>query len=233
MIKKKMVAYFKGKNKGQSLVEMTIILIVLLTLLTGMVEFGTLLNQYINITDGAREGARFGSNVDPFLITDDVAGKGTYVYPVPQDSFFKDIDTIIEGNLSQTDPTKRTSAIAPLVLDPTPGTRSDGQGYLPDDVLITFYAVSGKNIQGKYPTGGAWSAHKTSRVSLIPDSEIIDQLNSDAPPTGILLVEIFYNYHQILKSPFFTSGFIGIADPISLHSYAFMPLAGAEATPTP
>jgi len=64
------------KTKGQSLVEITLTFPVLLLLLSGMVEFGFMLNYYLSLTDSSRETARFFSNFDPFDETgqDDLAG---------------------------------------------------------------------------------------------------------------------------------------------------------------
>lgn len=47
-------------NKGQSLVEFAIILPILLLLIMGIFEFGMMLNSYLAIQNGAREGARAG-----------------------------------------------------------------------------------------------------------------------------------------------------------------------------
>lgn len=47
--------------KGQSLVELAISLVVLLTLLAGAVEFGILFFQYVQLRDAAQEGALYGS----------------------------------------------------------------------------------------------------------------------------------------------------------------------------
>lgn len=225
----KLSHYLSKKNKGQSFLEMTIVLGVLLLLVVGMAEFGNLLNQYINLVDAVREGARFGSNNDPFLYTNEESGATWYDYSTPNPTFFEKVDTIIEGDIHQ-DAKQRTSALSPLVLDPLRyGDRSNGEKYLADDVLISFFAVSGKSIMGRYPSS-PWSRYGSGQVSKISDQEIKDQLDGDAPSTGILLVEIFYNYHQMLNFPFFTAI---IPNPVSVHVYSFMPLAGAEATPTP
>ena len=103
---------FRTNNKGQSFIELALLMSTLLLLVVGLIEFGNMLNQYINLVDGAREGARFGSNTDPFLITTGSL-QGTYDYSGPQTSFFTDIDKVIEGDTS-VDPTLRTSAITPL-----------------------------------------------------------------------------------------------------------------------
>jgi len=47
-------------EKGQSLIEFSIILPLLLLLLMGIFEFGLMLNSYLTIHNSAREGARLG-----------------------------------------------------------------------------------------------------------------------------------------------------------------------------
>jgi Flp pilus assembly protein TadG len=48
-------------EKGQSLVELAISLVILLYLLAGAVEFGIIFFQYVQLRDAAQEGALFGS----------------------------------------------------------------------------------------------------------------------------------------------------------------------------
>lgn len=50
-----------NKERGQSLVELAVSLMILLMLLTGAVEFGLALFQYVAIRDAAQEGAVYGS----------------------------------------------------------------------------------------------------------------------------------------------------------------------------
>jgi hypothetical protein len=229
---KKVIFYFRLHNKGQSFMELALVLSILLLLVTGMVEFGNLLNQYINLVDGVREGARFGSNNDPFFISDkNSPDYGKIDYSAPQESFFQNIDKVIEGDTSLP-VSERTSAIAPIVLDPvTHGVRTpSGEPYKADDILITFYGVSGNTITGTFPSAEPWAKYPSGQVSKITDGDIRGYLEPGAPATGILVVEIFYNYHQLLKLPLFTTV---ISDPIPVHSYAVMPLSGAEATPGP
>ena len=48
-------------ERGQSLVEFAISLVIILMLLAGAVEFGIALFQYIQLRDAAQEGALYGS----------------------------------------------------------------------------------------------------------------------------------------------------------------------------
>jgi Flp pilus assembly protein TadG len=51
-------------DKGQSLVEFAISLLLLLILLSGLAEFGVALFQYVQLRDAAQEGAVYGSACD-------------------------------------------------------------------------------------------------------------------------------------------------------------------------
>src|SRR5262245_39578380 len=48
-------------ERGQSLVELSISLVLLLLLLSGAVEFGMAFFQYVQLRDAAQEGALYGS----------------------------------------------------------------------------------------------------------------------------------------------------------------------------
>ncbi len=58
-------------ERGQSLVELAISLVILLYLLSGAAEFGILFFQYVQLRDAAQEGALYGSInpkvVDPII----------------------------------------------------------------------------------------------------------------------------------------------------------------------
>jgi hypothetical protein len=203
MKKLKLLFMQKQRNKGQSFMELTIFMLVLVLLVMGMAEAGNLLNQYVNLVDGAREGARFGSNNDPFY---DPVTK-TDDYTVVQSTFFDGIITIVDGTGTGT-----LGSIAPLKLE-----RANG-----DDIVISFLSIR----NGGYVTYPSWSHSKygnhTSKILADPgfiSSSISDNL---APNTGILIVEIFYRYHQLLN--FYPA-------PIDVNAYAIMPLSAAEPTP--
>jgi hypothetical protein len=57
-------------QKGQSLVELAISLVVLLYLLAGAVEFGIIFFQFVQLRDAAQEGALYGSINPPSSSTD-------------------------------------------------------------------------------------------------------------------------------------------------------------------
>jgi hypothetical protein len=73
-----------------------------------------------------------------------------------------------------------------------------------------------------------------AHASRLNDTAIIDRLDPDAPLSGLLLVEILYNYPQMLKLPVFSNlSFFGVQftivpDPIPLYVYTIMPISSAE-----
>jgi hypothetical protein len=231
---------WKRANKGQSFVELTMVLVILLTLLAGMVEFGNLLNQYINVVDGAREGARFASNDNPFGTLKVKATDGTISTIWNYEPFFLKIYEIVEGQFDEDGNQLSKGAINPLVLNPANG----------DDIVVSFFTIitnnagtkslvrcvagsyvivmlDGKQIVGCGPSGSPTSRYN-KQTSKFSDAQILALVDGTAPSTGLVLVEVFYAYNQILKLFSFT----GIPDPVNLHAYSIMPLSAAEPTPT-
>lgn len=60
----------KKHERGQSLVELAISLVILLFLLAGAVEFGIIFFQFVQLRDAAQEGALYGSINPPESATD-------------------------------------------------------------------------------------------------------------------------------------------------------------------
>ena len=58
------------RERGQSLVEFAISLLILLYLLSGAVEFGILFFQFVQLRDAAQEGALYGSMNPPTNASD-------------------------------------------------------------------------------------------------------------------------------------------------------------------
>jgi hypothetical protein len=108
-----------------------------------------------------------------------------------------------------------------------------------DDIVVSSFSISqGVGVTARHPgeAGEAgWSeavdaTGVRNQASRLPISDINTRLASGAPSTGLISVEIFYDYDQKLKLPWITAF---LSDPILLHNYAIMPLVSAEPTPTP
>lgn len=109
------------------------------------------------------------------------------------------------------------NVMRPVVLD------SDNN----DDIVISVFSVAGANI-ARFPNANGWSRYG-NRVSNFTTAEVMALMDVLAPPSGILLVEIFYNYPQVLELPLFAD----FLNPIPVYTYSVMPLSSAEPTPTP
>jgi len=55
-----LISKLKKSPRGQSLVEMALVIPILIIVLFGILEFGRIFHSYLVITHAAREGARFG-----------------------------------------------------------------------------------------------------------------------------------------------------------------------------
>jgi len=71
----KIKARERNHERGQSLIELALSLVVMLMLLTGAVEFGLALFQYVTMRDAAQEGALFGS-INPVEAADPASLNG-------------------------------------------------------------------------------------------------------------------------------------------------------------
>jgi hypothetical protein len=188
-------AMIRGSARGQSYVELALVVPLLMTMVAGIAEYGVLLNDYLNLVDSSREAVRFSSSFDPY----DEDGN------VDTDFFVQTADLTEQ-------------VLLPVTMDPANG----------DDIVITFLSV-GDGIYVREPNVSGWSVYG-NQSSQLTDAEIQSRLDVNAPPAGVLFVEIFYNYRQRLHLPVFTQL---VPDPIPVHIYAVMPLPAAEPITTP
>ncbi len=218
---KRYLSRIRSRQHGQSFVELALVVLILALMLAGVVEFGFLLNSYLKVLDGAREGARFMN-----------AG-------IAFDSGGEYEDFYVKAAIV----TMRTMSPIPL------------KGNNRDDIVVSVFSVSGSNVR-RWPSGQAngWSlcanydlpadlalltatsppdlvvadwSSCTPRASNFTTAQLLALMDPSAPPSGILVVEVFYNYPQILKLPVFEQV---IPDPIQVYTYSVMPLSSAEPT---
>ncbi|HNB35231.1 MAG TPA: TadE/TadG family type IV pilus assembly protein [Anaerolineales bacterium] len=186
-------------SKAQSLVEFAITLPVIFILFTGVVEFGFALNFYLSIMDATRYAARQGADWSPY-----VAGSYTR-----DETFY---DNVLGETAKFLDPSLTyggTYQGRKLPLDPDL-----------DDVIVSVYAscdgvitlVGNDLMYGNTTTG-------------VSQSTIQSHLVSGSPASGILVVEVYYSYEQVLRLPWLTAF---VPDPMMLRAYSIMPLRAAE-----
>ncbi len=197
------------KSRGQSLVELALVLAVLLFMLIGVTEYGFLLNHYLNLVDATREAARYGADINPFK---------------PDGSV--DTNFFVRPDTSQPESKTNPPGLADVVEDYLQPIKLNPD--LGDDIVISFFGVTGSDAV-RFPDADGWSRYG-NQVSKISTAEIESRLDSSAPSTGVLLIEIFYNYPQTLNLPIFSNI---IPNPIPVYTYAIMPLSAAEPTATP
>lgn len=209
----------RRKTKGQSFIELALVFMVLMMLFAGVVELGNLINLYLDIIDSTREAARYANAVSLYKI-DPI----THVSSIGEDVYDKSAQVAwatLNPACALLLPAKPGAANCPaneMKIDFDPAT---------DDIVISIFSYDGASLL-RFPALG-WSRFG-NHTSTVTDAEIIANLDPTAPNTGLVLVEIFYDYHQLLGMPFFTDV---IPDPIPVHTFSIMPYPGAEPTPTP
>jgi hypothetical protein len=199
----------KGRKrafKAQSLVEVAITFPLILMILSGVIEFGFMLNYYLSLVDATREAARTFSNFDPF--NEDGSDNLT---------FYQSAASMVLDSLQ---PKSAADTSRKIVF-------SSGD----DDVIISVFSVSGPGNVGRFPSssGGEFRWFNNDSSSFTT-ADISSRLLYGAPNTGIILVEIFYDYHHTMSLPWIQ---LFLPDPVELHAYTMMPISAAEPTPTP
>lgn len=200
-----------GAWRGQSLVEVAILFPIILIVLSGLVEFGFMLNDYLAIQDAARNAARFSSD-GQFVSADNDHNCKTTV------DFYRQTACLVLQEIDQERPN--------ITLDPDEH----------DDIVISAFSIEqGTGVVGRYPQAygdQGWSYAQDlpshgmrERASAFSTSDINSRLDANAPNTGMLLVEIYYSYEMKLSLPWITAF---IDNPVILHVYTIMPLVSAE-----
>lgn len=199
------------RSSGQSLVEIVILFPLILIVLSGLVEFGFMLNEYLAILDSVRNAARFSS--DGLYSSFDT----NHDCPTTVD-FYRQTACLVLQELSQEKPN--------ITLDPDEH----------DDIIISVFAIeTGTGVVARHPEiygqeGWSYSLDLPShgareQSSSISNDFVNGRLDPLAPNTGLLVVEMFYSYDMKLALPWITAF---IDNPLTLHVYSLMPLVSAE-----
>jgi len=221
----------RGKGRGQSLVEFTVLLPLLLIMISGLIEFGIMLNYYLDLIDAAREAARWASDADPIHDPNP-----PNAYMDPNFDFYTNVQTLAKQSLL-TASDNRIDWIDDLG-DPMDnddddcGVTIDGG----NDIVISAFGIRNNAgspvVDRRFPAGYGENGLTLcgNRVSEFTSAEIESRLDPLAPTSGLVLVEIFYDYHMVLGLPWITAF---VPDPIPLHAYTIMPNSSVEPTATP
>ena len=197
-----------SKNRrGQSLVEFTLMLPILLIMLSGLVEFGFLLNSYLDVIDASREAARFAANDDPTV------GLPSDLFP----NFWNRAWTNSRGSLY----TASDGRIDWTPTDAFDCTNVNG------DIVVSAFGFLNNAIQTRYPVGDSDGASNCENYQSKLSNLLINSKMDSASigNSGAVLVEVYYEYEMLLGLPWITAF---VPDPILLHAYTIMPNTNAE-----
>jgi hypothetical protein len=183
-----------------------------------MVEFGFMMNTYLSLLDATRQSARHYSNLTPFILN-------------PLTSLIEDDPNFYSGAALEV-----KDALAPPA---DPGARQIALDTSNDDVLISVISVSVDtapdpdviSLIERHPTGYVFFSlygNQSSNYQLDSEIEALMIQNGTIPvETGILIVEVWYGYHGVLKLPWLEM-FMSDASPVMLHADTIMPLVSAK-----
>jgi hypothetical protein len=164
----------RRERRGQSLVEVTLFLPLLLMMLAGLIEFGFALNQYLNTLDAAREAARFSSDGDPLfraacgdnddddisdgdLLADDGCGGAddpavAGAYSLVDDTIIWPAGSVPPGDVVPGDPYcgttdfyMQTACVALQTVSPVPLDPAR------DDVVVSVFRVLSGTVVARWP----------------------------------------------------------------------------------
>jgi hypothetical protein len=204
----------RRKSRGQSIVEFTLLLPLLLMLLSSLIEFGFALNEYLDLIDTTRETARYLADQMPFLNEET---------KTMREAFY------LEGVVEMENTIQRAGWIE---LDPAT-----------DDLVISVFGITDYTNAVRYPdsftdsrgecssgvNGGEDGWRRYCRAtSKFTSADVINRISglANAPPNnGVVLVEIFYVYHMKLGLPWVTEI---VGDTLTLHAFSFAPNPAAE-----
>jgi Flp pilus assembly protein TadG len=201
------------KEKAQSFVEVAIFFPVLLIMMSGLVEFGFLLNQYLNLMDGPREAARAAAAVKGVNSSLYVNAAREAITAIRPEGICYTTDDIIVSVYGLT--CSGVSCSANFVGQ----NRCTANGTCLADMKASLPSDEEMQCAGRTPITHT-SQFDVARIqTLINGGASISDFNS-----GVVVVELYYNYNQFLKLPWIT---VFVPDPLPISSYTMMPLPAA------
>jgi len=256
-VREKTSRLFSARSRrGQSLIELALVLPILIIILLGIVEVAIYIGRYLDILDLTREAARFASVRDPFttanLANVDCAEAEPFNFYYHTACIFSppgDTDVCQAGHPLYSYYEKFCNGLNTYVkINPQR-----------DDILISVFTIGNKNPTGSPIIGvtntwpspdGYWALSDNDadtnyssnwrtdcKGNIIIDhpyytaSRVEASLSQSATMNkGFVAVEFYYCYEQALNLPFLSQF---VPNPIRIHAYTLMPLPAAAPTATP
>jgi Flp pilus assembly protein TadG len=245
-------------DQGQSLVEITLFIPIMLLMLVGFVEIGTFVNDYITVTDTTRSAARYVSVQDPTETgcgpfgpgkTEEISFAGNCVSNMS--AAYKTAAATVKGwgadRLYQVCLSTETvnfyyvagcSVVRSLKSDM--GTVLSTTEDI--DVVVTTVPITGGLPMPDRTVTWSLYGNKTSGfLKVSPPASVNDfedsfktELNrySTAPSTGVVIVEVYASHKQVTGLFTFVSRLAGgnavLPDPIPIHVYSIFPLVALD-----
>jgi len=222
---RRLIPKIKSSRRGQSFAELMLVVLILAMMVSGVVEFGFLLNNYLHVLDATREAARFVSTGIAFDVEDGSIIQSFYCIASIQ----------------------AARVMEPVLLDPTEGDDlvisvlsvagtsivrfpvTSGWSLCENYSIVTTWATANGVLLPEALVNPGWASCSHHHTNLTT-AQVLARMDASAPGTGVLIVEAFYNYPQALRLPVFTAV---LPDPIPVYAYSIMPLSSAEPTATP
>jgi Flp pilus assembly protein TadG len=213
---------FRKTFRGQALIETALVMTLIIIIVASVVEFGFMLNAYLSLQDAARNASRFSSD-SLYYFRDDIHRCVAVGGQPATEDFYRQTACLVNMELDQARP------LITLSLSITDQ----------DDVVISAFAIAGAGmaptptVLARYPEDlgeAGWSESLDwygyrNRSSRITRTQIESHLDTLAPSTGFVAVEIYSHYDHLMKLPWITAF---IPDPFPMYTYAIMPLVSAE-----
>lgn len=119
-------------SKGQSLVEFTLVLPVLLIILAGLLDLGRLYYAYVAVTDAAAEGARYGAmySQDTHGIKVRASEASGGLVPIDEDQ----VTVVVSSGSIRVTVNYSVTILTPLVNAIVPGGVIPLQGVVVEDI---------------------------------------------------------------------------------------------------
>lgn len=192
-------AALNGRSRrGQSLVELTLTLPILLLLLFGLVEIGWYANSYLTLLDASREAGRFGANLNPleqwqFGWTDNVyrhnCCSGQYAPETCVKNDRSDMPELIRDPVNGYEgeiPFGYYDAVACRLIDNLPPLVFDWER---DEVVVSVFSYTAYDadrvargetpftrIDPLYPAAGRYPSERNQCVPASPATDTTDHL---------------------------------------------------------
>lgn len=228
-------------TRGQSFLELALVLPILIIMILGLVEITVFMSRYLDLLDLTREAARFASVRDPFApfspspncsdpTSYDFYYSSSCVFAPPEGSSACSSDTAFCGGLN------------PYIIINS----------ATDDVLISVFTVTRDGrVTAVHPTSAPWalSDHDSDTIHngnwkrncegtivrtepYYTAARVQNELATanSLPNRGFVAVEAFYCHALVLGIPTINDY---LTNPIQIHAYTIMSLPAGQPTPTP